>query len=190
MTERKPPGEKVVPSKEYYEKVRIESREALLKTIPSILLYVITAVLVTLFARLVFLPIAGGIKWYGYPLPEILNFIILVTLLALVARIFVDVRRAVDAIAGIAACEIGAPYDVSPEEVGHYKTAFRGIVYVIVVSLAFMLFAEHLTNISSGLSAVALIAIVVWAIYQIWSAVRAVSKEIDRYASEWTKKIR
>lgn len=190
MAEKKPPEEKAVPSKEYYEKVRIKSREALLKTIPSILLYVIAAVLVWLFGRLVFLPIAGGIEWYGYPLPQILNFIILVTLVALVLRVLVDVRRAVDAIAGIAACEIGAPYDVSPEEVGHYKTAFRGIVYVVVVSLAFLLFADYLTNIHAGLSAVVLIGIVVWAIYQIWSAVRSISKEIERYASEWAKKIR
>lgn len=189
MAEKKPPEKSKVPRKEYYEKVRIESREALLRTVPSIVLYVVAAVLVWLFGRLVFLPIAGTIEW-EWPLLEVLNFIILVTLVALVLRVLVDVRRAVDAAAGIAACEIGAPYDVSPEEVGHYKTAFRGIVYVVVVSLAFMLFADYLANIHTGLSAVVLIAIVVWAIYQIWSSVRAISEEIKRYSSEWAKRIR
>ncbi len=190
MAEKKPPEKAKVPLKEYYEKVRTESREALLRTVPSIVLYVVAAVLVWLFGRLVFLPIAEGIEWYGYPLPQILNFIILATLAVLVLRVLVDVRRAVGAAAGIAACEIGAPYDVSPEEVGHYKTAFRGIVYVIVVSLAFMLFADYLADIHPGLSAVVLIVVVVWAIYQIWSSVRAISEEIKRYSSEWAKKIR
>ncbi|MEA2090625.1 MAG: hypothetical protein U9O89_07735 [Thermoproteota archaeon] len=136
------------------------------------------------------MPIAKGIEWYGYPLPQILNFIILAALAGLVLRVLVDVRRAVDAAAGIVACEIGAPYDVSSEEIGHYKTAFRGILYVIVVSLAFMLFADYLADIHPGLSGVALIGIVVWAIYQIWSSVRAISEEIKRYSSEWAKKIR
>lgn len=181
-------AEEEVPSKEYYEKVRTQSREALLGTLPSIVLYAGAAVLVWLFGRLVFLPIAGGIEWYGYPLPQILNLIIMVALAVLVVRILVDIRRAVDATAGLAACEIGAPYEVSPEEVDHYKSALRGIFYVIAVSLAFLLFADYLANIHPGLSAVVLIAIVAWATFQIYRSVRAVSEEIRRYASEWAGK--
>jgi len=33
-----------------------------------------------------------------------------------VMKILADVRRAVDALAALAACEIGAPYDVTPKE--------------------------------------------------------------------------
>jgi hypothetical protein len=189
MAEKKPPVKAKVSRKEYYEKVRTESREALVRAAPSIVLYVVAAVLLWLFGHLVFLPIARTIEW-EWPVVEILNFIIIAVMAVLVIRVLVDIRRAVDAAAGIAACEIGAPYDVSPEEVGHYKTAFRGIVYVIVVSLAFMLFADFLTNIHQGLSAVVLIAVVVWAVYEIWSSVRAISEEIKRYSSEWAKKIR
>lgn len=189
MAEKKTPEKVEVSGKEYYEKVRRESREAFAKVAPSILLYVVTAVLVWLFGRLVFLPIAEGIEW-GWPLVNILNLIILVALVVLILRILVDVRSAIDAVAGIAACEIGAPYDISPEEIGHYRTAMRGVFYVIVVSLGYLLLADYLAGIHPGLSAVVLIAIVVWAIYQIWRAIRAISEEIKRYTSEWAKRIR
>jgi len=190
MAEAKPPPkrEEKAPPKEYYDKVSKESKAALLGSIPSIALGITAAVLVWLFGRLIFIPISQGIEWYGYPLPQILNFIILVALAVFVLRIFVDVRRAVDGVAGLAACEIGAPYDVTPEEVEHYRTALRGIFYVIVVSLSFLLFSDYLALIHPSLSGVVLIAIVIWAIYQIWRVVKAISGEIRRYSTEWAGK--
>ena len=175
--------------REFYEKVMKESKAALIASIPSILLSILAAILIWLFGRLVFLPIASGIHWHGYPLPQILNLIILVALAVLVARILIDIRRTVDAVAGIAACEIGAPYDVSTEEIEHYRVALRSIFYVIAVSLIFLLFADYLARIHPALSAVVLIGIVSWSIYQIYRAVRALSEEIRRYASRWAERI-
>jgi uncharacterized membrane protein len=190
MAEAKPPEkrETKVPPRGYYEKVSKESREALVGAVPSIALGVIAAILLWLFGRLIFMPISQGIEWYGYPLPQILTFMILAGLAIFVFKILVDVRRAVDALAGLAACEIGAPYDVTPEEVGHYRTALRGILYVITVSLAFLLFSDYLALIHPALSGVVLIAIVAWAIFEIWRAVKAVSQEIRRYSAEWAGK--
>jgi hypothetical protein len=190
MAETKPPSrkEEKTPPKGYYEKVSRESREALVGAVPSLTLGVVTAILLWLFGNLIFIPIAQGIEWFGYPLPQILTFIILVGLAIFLLRILVDVRRAVDALAGLAACEIGAPYDVTPAEVGHYKTALRGILYVIIVSLAFLLFADYLALIHPALSGVVLIAIVVWAIFEIYRAVKAISEEIRRYSAEWAGK--
>jgi len=190
MAEAKLPGkrEEKAPPRGYYEKVSRESREALVGTVPSIMVGVIAAILLWVFGQLIFIPISQGIEWYGYPLTQILTFIILVGLAIFVVRILADVRRAVDGIAGLAACEIGAPYDVTPAEVEHYKTALRGILYVIVVSLAFLLFSDYLARIHPALSGVVLIAIVVWAIFEIWRAVKAVSEEIRRYSTEWTGK--
>ena len=190
MAEAKPSPkrEAKAPPKEYYKRVGKESREALVRAVPNMALGIIAAILLWLLGRLIFIPISQGIEWYGYPLPQILNFIILIAMVAFVLRILVDARRAVDALAGLAACEIGAPYDVTPAEIGHYKTALRGILYVIIVSLAFLLFADYLTLIHPGLSGVVLIAIVVWSIFQIWRAVKAVSEEIRRYSTEWTEK--
>ena len=190
MAEAKPPLKRreKVPPREYYEKVSKESREALVGAVPSITLGIIAAILLWLFGHLIFIPISQGIEWYGYPLTQILTFIILVALAIFVLRILVDVRRAVDALAALAACEIGTPYDVTPAEIGHYRTALRGILYVIVVSLAFLLFSDYLALIHPALSGVLLIAIVVWAIFEIYRAVKAVSEEIRRYSAEWAGK--
>jgi len=183
-----PSRKEKAPSKGYYEKVSRESREALVGAVPSLTLGVVAAILLWLFGKLIFIPIAQGIEWFGYPLPQILTFIILVGLAIFLVRILVDVRRAVDALAGLAACEIGAPYDVTPEEIGHYKTALRGVLYVVIVSLAFLLFSDYLALIHPALSGVVLIAIVVWAIFEIYRAVKAISDEIRRYSAEWAGK--
>jgi len=189
MAEAKPPikREEKAPMG-YYEKVSKESKAALVGAVPSITVGVIAAILLWLFGNLIFVPISEGIEWFGYPLTQILTFIILAGLAFFVVKILADVRGAVDALAALAACEIGAPYDVTPKEVGHYKTALRGILNVIIVSLAFLLFSDYLTRIHPALSGVALIAIVGWAIFQIWRAVKAISEEIRRYSTEWAGK--
>jgi len=180
------PAEKT--SEAYHEKVSKESRESLIRALPSITVGVIAAILLWLFGNLIFIPIAEGIEWFGYPLPQILTFVILVALAAFVLKILVDVRQAIDALAGLAAVEIGAPADVSPTEVDHYKTAMRGIFYLIIVSLAFLLFSDYLARIHPALSGVILLSIVVWAIFEIWRAVKAVSQEIKSYSTEWAGK--
>ncbi|KYH41397.1 MAG: hypothetical protein AYL32_005980 [Candidatus Bathyarchaeota archaeon B26-2] len=172
----------------YYEKTRSESREIIASALPTIALDVSAAILIWLFGKLVFVPIAEGIYFFGYPLPQLLNFVILLALAIIVLRILVDVRRLIDGLAGYAACEIGAPYEVSPEEVEHYRTALRGIFDIIVVSLVYMLFVDFLSRIHVALSGVVLFAIVVWAIYRIWRVVQAVSEEIRRYTTMWAQK--
>lgn len=174
--------------REYYEKVRGESKEIIATSLPAIVLDVSAAILIWLFGRLVFVPIAEGIYFFGYPLPKILNFIIILALAVIVLRIIMDIRRIIDGVAGYAACEIGAPHEVTPEEVEHYKTALRGIFQIIVVSLVYLLFVDFLSAIHPGLSGIVLLAIVIWAIYQIWRIVQAVSAEIRRYTIQWAEK--
>jgi hypothetical protein len=183
-----PPTKPATTSSAYYKKVSEESKKDLMSALPSITVGVIAAILLWLFGNLIFIPIAQGIEWFGYPLPQILTFVILIALAVFVLKILVDVRKAVDAMAGLAAVEIGAPTDVTQTEVEHYTTAMRGIFYIIIVSLAFLLFSDYLAIIHPALSGVVLLAIVVWAIFQIWRAVKAISSEIKRYSTEWAGK--
>jgi len=175
-------------SKTYQEKVSRESKANLMAALPSITVGVIAAILLWLFGNLIFIPISEGIEWFGYPLPQILTFVILVALVVFVLKILVDVRKAVDALAGLAAVEIGAPTDVTQTEVEHYTIAMRGLFYIVIVSLAFLLFSSYLTMIHPALSGVILLAIVVWSIFQIWRAVKAISSEIKRYSTDWAGK--
>lgn len=174
---------------EYYQKTRIESNKAIADALPTIVMDVSAAVLVWLFASLVFIPISEGINFYGYPLTRILNFVVLVALAVILLKILRDVRSMIDGVAGFLACEIGAPYDVSQEEVEHYQTAMRGIFRVIVVSLAYLLFVDFLSGIHPALSGVTLLVVVIWAIYEIWRVVQAISSEIRRYTTQWSQKL-
>jgi hypothetical protein len=173
---------------EDYEKIRTESREAIGSTMPKIALDVSAAILVWLFAKLVFIPIAEGTYFLGYPLPQMLNFIVILALIIIVLKILVDIRRLIEGVAGYAACEIGAPYEVSTEEVDHYRTALIGIFYIIVVSLVYLLFVDFLTKIHPGLAGFTLLTIVIWAIFKIWKIVQSVSTEIQRYTTKWSMK--
>ena len=117
-----------------------------------------------------------------------MNFIILVALAVILLKILVDMRRFIGGLAGYAAVEIGAQYDVTSEEVDHYRTALGGIFYIIVVSLGYLLFVDYVSGIHPALSGVLLLFIVVWAIFQIWRVVQAVSDELRRYTGRWAEK--
>lgn len=177
-------------AREEYDKIRKESVEILSTALPKITLDVSAAILIWLFGKLIFIPIAQGINFYGYPLPQILNFIILIALIVVVLRVFIDLRRAINGVSAYAAVNIGAPYDVSLEEVEHYRTALKGIFDVIVVSLAYLLFVDYLANIHPALAGVILLVIVLWAIYQIWRVVQSISSEIRRYTTKWAEKLK
>jgi len=175
-------------SNEMYKKTKQESRETIADTLPRIALDASAAVLIWLFGRLVFLPIAEGIDFFGYPLPEFLNFVILVALVVIMFKVIVDVRKFIDGLAGYTAIVIGADYDVTEEEVKHYKTALGGLFDVIVVSLAYMLFVDYFSGIHPAIAGVTLLALVVWAIFKLWAVVQSISGEIRRYTAKWSHK--
>ena len=175
-------------SNELYNETKQASREAVAETLPKIVLDVSAAVLIWLFGKLVFLPIAEGIDFYGYPLPESLSFVILVTLVVIMFKVIIDVRKLIDGLAGYTAIAIGSDYDVTEEEITHYKTALGGLFDVIVVSLAYMLLVDYFSGIHPALAGVTLLALVVWAIFKLWAVVQSISGEIRRYTAKWSRK--
>jgi hypothetical protein len=175
-------------SKEMYQNTKRDARESIAETLPRIVLDVSAAVLIWLFGRLVFLPIADGINFLGYPLHEVLNFVILASLVIIVMKVIVDVRKFIDGLASYAALAIGSDYDVTEEEVSHYKKALGGLFDVIVVSLAYMLFVDYFSGIHPAIAGVTLLALVVWAIFKLWGVVQSISGEIRRYTSKWSRK--
>jgi hypothetical protein len=171
-----------------FEQTRRDAREAIADTLPRIALDVSAAVLIWLFGRLVFLPIAEGINFFGYPLPEILNFVILVALVIIVMKVIVDARKFIDGVASYSAVIIGSDYDVTEQEVEHYKTALGGLFDVIVVSLAYILFVDYFSGIHPAIAGVTLLALVIWAIFKLWGVVQSISGEIRRYTSRWSRR--
>jgi hypothetical protein len=167
----------------------VSPRTAITESLPTIILDVAAAVLIWLFGRLVFLPIAEGVDVFGYPLPEILNLIILIALIMIVLKILIDVRTFITGLTGWIAEKIGTSYDVSDNELNNIKKALVGLIEVVAMAFAYMLLSDYMAGIHPALSGVVLISFVIWAIFKLWGAVQAISAEIKRYATAISRKV-
>jgi len=174
---------------EYGEEVRVNSLTVLREAGPKVVLNLGVAVLIWLFGNLVFIPISQGIFVREYAVTQIISFVTLVTLAGLLLSVIYQMRRMADAGAGILAYEVGRRGQVSAEEVSHYRTALRGLLYVFVVALAFLFLSANLSVIHPALAGVALIAVVIWAFFTLWRVSRALSAEIERYTRELAERL-
>ncbi len=174
---------------EYGRQVYVDSTKLIREAGPKLVLHIGVAVLVWLFGNLVFIPVSVGLFVREYAVTQIISLITLVAIAGLIAAVLYEARRVTDAAAGILAYEIGRRGEVDAEEVSHYRTALRGLLYVVIVALAFLFFSANLSTIHPALAGVALIVVVIWAFFTLWRVGRALSAELSRYADEWAKRL-
>lgn len=175
---------------EYGSEVYIASTALIRETSPKLVLNIGVAVLIWLFGNLIFIPISEGILIQGYAVTQVISLITLAALVGLMAAIVYEAHRMTDAAAGILAYEVGRRGEVSVDEVSHYRTALRGLLYVCLVSLAFLFVSRNLSVIHPALAGVILIGLVIWAFFTLWRVGRALSAEIKRYATEWAERLK
>lgn len=179
-------------AKKFGMEMYLESARAVRQVGARVALSVGAAILIWIFGNLVFLPIAKGMtqQFLGYPVHAIISFIIVVALAIMVLTIFIDIRRLTGGIAGILAYHFGkAGGEMHTETYNNYRTALDGILYVIVVSLAYLLFASYLAEIHPAIPAILLILIVIWAIFALWRSVRAITRVISKYTLKWADEL-
>lgn len=177
---------------EFGIKMYLESAKALRQVGARVFLSIGAAILIWIFGQMIFLPIAEGMaqQFFGYPVHSIISFIIVVALAIIVLTVFIDVRRLTSGIAGVLAYHFGkASGEISIETFKNYRTALDGILYVIIVSLAYLLFADYLATIHPAIPAVLLILIVIWAIFALWRSCKAIASVIGRYTSKWAEEL-
>ncbi|MFP4169568.1 MAG: hypothetical protein ACLFUV_00860 [Methanomassiliicoccales archaeon] len=165
-----------------------ESSKALREVGAKTILSVGAAILIWIFGQLVFLPIAEGFseEFLGYPVHSIVSFIIIIALAFIIFSVFVYVKRLSDASAGVMAYHFGkASGEKRVDSYKNYQNAISGILYVIVVVLAYLLFANYLAEIHAALPAILLLLIVIWSIFALWKSFVAISQEIGRYTKRW-----
>jgi hypothetical protein len=170
----------------------LESAKAIRQVGARVFLSIAAAILIWIFGNLIFLPIAKGLtqQFLGYPVHSIISFIIVVALAIIILTVFVDIRRLTGGLAGVLAYQFGkAGREVDIENYNNYRTALDGILYIIVVSLAYLLFAGYLAEIHPAIPAVLLILIVIWAIFALWRSVRAIAKMIGKTTSKWADEL-
>jgi hypothetical protein len=187
-------GSKSEPKKveEFGAEMYLESSRALRHVGARVFLSIGAAILIWVFGQMLFLPIAEGMtqQFLNYPVYSIVSFIIAAALAIIIFTVFIDIRRLSGGIAGILAYHFGrATGEVGVENFKNYRTALDGILYVIVVALAYLLFADYLAKINAAIPAVLLILIVVWSIFALWRSSRAVAAVIGRYTSKWADEL-
>ena len=165
----------------------ISSVERLRDNAPKIGINVGMVVLIWLIGNYVFIPISRGLFIEAYAVTQLVSLIILIAMFVLVVSIINELKNGADAAAGFAAYQAGTTAgQVTPGEVGNYRTAFRGLLYVLVVAAAFLLFSLQLNFIHPALAAIVLLGVTVWAVATLFRSGRALSSLVDQYAREWT----
>ncbi|MFB0501619.1 MAG: hypothetical protein ACETVP_04040 [Candidatus Bathyarchaeia archaeon] len=170
----------------------VESARALREVGARVVLSIGAAIIIWVFGQLLFIPISEGMEqmWLGYPVKAFVSFIIVVALAIIVFTIFIDIRKLTSGIAGVVAYEFGkASGEVKIESLRHYRIALDGIIYVIIVSLAYLLFAQYLAEIDRAIPAILLVLIVIWAVFALWRSCRAIATEVGRYTAKWAEEL-
>ena len=175
---------------EFGSEMYLESAKALRQVGARVFLSIGAAVLIWIFGEMIFLPIAKGQEFMGYPVHSIISFIIIVALAIIIFTVFIDIRRLTGGMAGVLAYHFGkASGEIGVETYKNYRTALDGVLYVIIVSLAYLLFANYLAEISPVIPAVLLILIVIWAVFALWRSCKAIATVIGRYTSRWADEL-
>jgi hypothetical protein len=177
---------------EFGSEMYLESARALRQVSARVFLSIGAAILIWIFGEMIFLPIAKGMtqQFLGYPVHSIISFIIVVALALIIFTVFIDIRRLTGGMACVLAYHFGkASGEVSVETYKNYRTALDGILYVIIVSLAYLLFAGYLAEIHAAIPAVILILIVIWAIFALWRSCKAIATVIGKYTSKFAEEL-
>lgn len=164
---------------------RLKLVKEMRESVPEIIINVAIIAMIWVFTKYVFIPLAQEYAVLGIPLPQLISLVSLVAVAALVLSIVVKGRKFIDAIAAYLALEVGARKQATEEEVSNYRAGLRGIFYVLVVSLIFLIFKEFLNVFHPAISAAVLLLIAVWAVITLIRAGRAFSRLAEYYASEW-----
>jgi hypothetical protein len=170
----------------------VESAKALREVGARVALSIGAAIIIWIFGQLVFIPISKGMEqvFLGYPVDAIVSFIIVVALAIIIFTVFLDIRKLTGGLAGVLAYEFGkASGEINVESLRHYRIALDGILYVVIVSLAYLLFAGYLGEINAAIPAILFVLIVIWAVFALWRSTRAIAAEVGRYTAKWAEEL-
>ena len=198
--EKKEPTKKPEPTntppkktvEQFKTETYVESAKAVREVATRVILSIGAAILIWVFGTIIFLPIAKGMtqQFLGYPVHSILSSIIVAAMAIFIFTVFVDIRRLTRGMSGLLAYQFGkAGGEVDVSNFDNYRNALDGILYIVVVSIAYLLFANYLAEIHPAIPAVLLILIVIWAIFAIWRSVKAIAKIVGQQTMGWADEL-
>ena len=164
-----------------------KSKKELVDSIPKIILYGGTLIIIWLFSKLVFIPLGDGTLWGDIKTSYVIVLITVVFALLLILKVLKEIKDISDALAGFIALAINKKS--TPTELMEYQKAVRGVLYVFVVVLLYMYFGSMLSVLHPALSGVVLIAVFMWAVWTLYSAAMSVSGNIERVTKSLSAKL-
>lgn len=173
----------------FAEKVYIDSLRRIRESWPKVLINIVVAFLIWLFGTSIFVPLGSGLIIAGIEMSYVIIGLTLIAIAVLIFIVAMDIRSIADGFAGIAAYKFGGVRVVTPEELDHYRTALRGVFYVIAVAVIFLVFTPLLDWISPAFRGVVLVLVFLWSVYQLYRAGMAIRAEISRIAEESVKRL-
>ncbi|MDY6865578.1 MAG: hypothetical protein SVY15_06385 [Halobacteriota archaeon] len=180
----------MVDVKDKRDNIREESRKEMADSIPKIAVNLGLAFLIWLFGVLVFLPLSRSLTdptLMGLiGLDKIVSAIMLVVLIVILLRILKEVKDVTDAFAGYATLWLSGE-EASEERIHKYRTAFRGIGYIIVAIIAYLFFLPFIAGIFRALAGLILIVLVLVVIAILFTVGDAFSEHIETHAVKFVK---
>jgi|GEM_PF-2041186 len=165
----------------------LNAKRELVDSAPKAVVYAVTAFVIWLFTKAVFIPL-GDITIYGnITAATIIVAISTVTILIIVLKVLKEIRDVCDAISALIAISIDPK--AAPTEYVIYQNVLKSLVYVLVVAIAFLFFGSLLNEIHPALSGIILVIVFLWAIGTLYRAGMMVSEKIEAKAKKITAKV-
>ncbi len=162
------------------------------ESFPKILVNLAIAVLIWLFAVLVFLPLAdtlGDPFIFGLMgMKAIISAIVIIALVIVFLRILKEVSDLIGGLAGLTALQF-ARGETSDAKLERYRTGFRGIGFIILAVIAYLFFLPMVAGLHPSLAGIILILLLLWAIITLFRVGGTFSEDIERKATEFSQKV-
>lgn len=165
----------------------MNAKNELVDSLPKVLIYSVTAFVIWLFTKAVFVPL-GDIRFYGsITAAKVIVAISTVTILLIIMKVMKEMKDIVEAISALLALSINPK--AAPTEYEIYQKALKSLVYVIVVAVAFLFFGSLMNEIHPAISGIILVVVFIWAVGTLYSAGMMISEKIEAKAKKVAARI-
>lgn len=171
------------------EDIYIESAKKLRSSLPKFVMYLSAIVLIWLFGAVLFVPLGKGVFLGDIEVSHIIDLIIIITIIILVFSSFNEIKNIGDAIAGYIAFYVSTDYhQIDSIRIKKWKKILRNLLYVILISIFFLLFKGLLEQIHVALPGIVLILLVIASVIVLFMLVMTMGAEIEEATKKFSEK--
>lgn len=170
------------------DRIYIDSAKKLRSALPKFVILLGAAFLIWMFGTTLLIPLGTGILMDNIETSKIINLIVIAAVSVLIFTSFREIRDIADSCAGYVTYYIGNEKNrIKKDRMEKLQRTFRGLAYVIFVSLVFLMFRSVLGQIHPALAGIMVIIITIWTIVSLYGMVMALGSEIEEATKVFVK---